>query len=502
MPIPRARLVGREIKPAGAPLRLFNTLGRSLQLFEPLEPGTARVYSCGPTVYAYQHIGNLRAYVFADTLRRVLEWKGYEVNHVINITDVGHLTSDMDAGEDKVELASRREHRSVWDIAAHYTDAFMEDLGELRVRTPSKWARATEHIEQMIAFACTLEDKGYAYRLETGLYFDTSRIADYGKLARLELDGLLEGARVTPTPGKRHPADFALWRNSPRRSRRLMEWDSPWGKGAPGWHLECSTMSIEYLGERFDLHTGGVDHIPVHHTNEIAQSEAYLGGPWVPFWLHNEFINLGHAKIAKSTGNTLRLHDLELHGYHPLVYRALLLASHYRNKIDFTWNGLEAARVGHRRLLERLRERLPPCGRLLQRQAAGELGGRGRLYLGRMDAAISNDLNTPKALAVLSELSRDTALAADELAVLVSAAEDLLALGLLDLDPDDVNAERALPVPNSNEVERLLEQRAEARRHGHFATADRIRDELKRRGIEVSDTREGTVWNAPRKSPT
>jgi cysteinyl-tRNA synthetase len=491
------RLAGRDARAAGAPLRLFNTLGRRLQLFEALQPGTARIYSCGPTVYAYQHIGNLRAYVFADTLRRVLEWKGHDVVHVINITDVGHLTSDMDAGEDKVELASRREHRSVWDIAAHYTDAFVHDLGELRVRTPSTWARATEHIEQMIAFARMLEVKGYAYRLETGLYFNTGKVTDYGKLARLDLEGLREGARVRPTPGKRHPADFALWRSSPKRSRRLMEWDSPWGRGAPGWHLECSTMSIEYLGERFDLHTGGVDHIPVHHTNEIAQSEAYLGGPWVPFWLHNEFINLNHAKIAKSTGNTLRLRDLERRGYHPLSYRVLLLASHYRSQIDFTWEGLEAARVGHRRLLERLRERLPPGGRPLRQQAAaGELGSRGRMYLARIDAAIANDLNTPQALAVLTELSRDATLAADELAVLVSAAEDLLALGLLDLDPDELEARGAQFAPDSGEVERLLEQRAEARRHGDFATADRIRDNLERRGIEVRDTREGTVWNA------
>jgi cysteinyl-tRNA synthetase len=496
VPTARPRLAGREAITAGAPLCLFNTLGRSLQPFEPLQPGTARIYSCGPTVYAYQHIGNLRAYVFADTLRRVLEWKGYDVNHVINITDVGHLTSDMDAGEDKVELASRREHRSVWDITAHYTDAFVQDLSELQVRTPSRWARATEHIEQMIAFAGALEEKGYAYRLETGLYFDTGRVADYGKLARLDLEGLREGARVTPTPGKRHPADFALWRSSPKRSRRLMEWDSPWGKGAPGWHLECSTMSIEYLGERFDLHTGGVDHIPVHHTNEIAQSEAYLGGPWVPFWLHNAFINLDHAKIAKSTGNTLRLRDLERHGYHPLSYRVLLLTSHYRSQIDFTWDGLEGARVGHRRLLERLRERLPAGDRPVRQHAAGELGSRGRLYLARIDAAISNDLNTPQALAVLTELSRDTTLAADELAVLVSAAEDLLALGLLDLDPEELVPQGAQFAPNSGEVERLLEQRAEARRHGDFTTADRIRDDLERRGIEVRDTREGTVWNA------
>jgi cysteinyl-tRNA synthetase len=493
--IARSRSASREVIAAGEPLRLFNTLGRQLQPFEPLEAGTARIYSCGPTVYAYQHIGNLRAYVFADTLRRVLEWKGYAVLHVINITDVGHLTSDLDVGEDKVELASRREHRSVWEIAAHYTDAFMRDLVELRARTPSTWARATEHVAQMIEFARTLEDKGYAYRLETGLYFDTGTVGDYGKLARLDLDGLREGARVAPTPGKRHPADFALWRSSPKRSRRLMEWDSPWGKGAPGWHLECSTMSIEYLGERFDLHTGGVDHIPVHHTNEIVQSEAYLGRPWVPFWLHNEFISLDRAKIAKSTGNALRLSDLEQRGYHPLSYRYMLLASHYRSQIEFTWDGLDAARVGHRRLLERIRERVPCGGQPLAHDAAAaRLGRRGHEYLARIDAGVSNDLNTPKALAVVTELSRDTSLAADELAVLVSAAEDLLSLGLLDLCPDDLEARPTNAASPPENVERLIEQRAEARRRGDFAGADRIRDRLERMGIELRDSRDGTTW--------
>jgi cysteinyl-tRNA synthetase len=302
---------------AGAPLRLFNTLGGRLQEFVPLEPEATRMYACGPTVYAYQHIGNLRAYVFADTLRRVLEWKGHEVVQVMSITDVGHLTSDMDEGDDKLELASKREHRSVWDIAAYYTDVFMHDVEQLRALPPSVWARATDHIGDMIAFARVLEDKGYAYELESGLYFDTAKVPDYGKLARLDLKGLREGARVAPVPGKRHPADFALWRASPKDALRLMEWDSPWGKGAPGWHLECSVMSMKHLGLRFDLHTGGVDHIPVHHTNEIAQSEAYLDGPWVPYWLHNEFVNLRDAKMSKSGGGTLLLSDLKRHGFPP-----------------------------------------------------------------------------------------------------------------------------------------------------------------------------------------
>jgi cysteinyl-tRNA synthetase len=480
---------------AGAPLRLFNTLNGNVQEFAALQPGATRVYTCGPTVYAHQHIGNMRSYVFADTLRRVLEWKGHEVVHVINITDVGHLTSDMDEGDDKLELAARREHRSVWDIAAYYTGIFLHDLEELRVRTPSAWARATDHIAEMIAFARVLEEKGYAYELGAGLYFDTARVPDYGKLARLNLAGLQEGARVAPVPGKRHPADFALWRASPRDAQRLMEWDSPWGKGAPGWHLECSAMSMKYLGARFDLHTGGIDHIPVHHTNEIAQSEAFLGGPWVPFWMHNEFVKLGEAKISKSKGGTLLLEDLQRQGFHPLCYRYLLLGSRYRSHIEFSWDGLSGAQVALRRLLERIRGRVPAAGRPLSYdEAAGQLDDAGRAYLTRLDEAFSADLNTARAIAVLTELSRDPAITAGNLAILVAAAEAVLAIGLLDLVPGDLEATAAGTIVERDEVEILLRERAEARHRGDFAAADDIRRSLDQAGIELRDTPGGTVW--------
>ncbi len=482
-----------------ATLQVFNTLGARLQAFEPLEPGRARIYSCGPTVYAYQHIGNMRPYVFADTLRRVLEWKGYEVTHVVNITDVGHLTSDMDEGDDKLELASLREHRSVWDIAAHYTEVYMRDLERLRVLPPTVRAKATDHIGEMIAFARVLEEKGFTYRLESGLYFDTAKIPDYGKLARLDLEGLREGARVAPTPGKRNPTDFALWRASPPDSKRLMEWGSPWGTGAPGWHLECSAMSMRYLGERFDVHTGGVDHIPVHHTNELAQSEAYLGGPWVPYWMHNEFINLREAKLSKSKGDTLRLADLEERGFPALSYRYLLLGSHYRSQTEFAWDGLEGARVAHRRLLERVRERVPAGGRPLRRdEAEARLGEAGRAYLGELDAAVSSDLSTPEALAVLTGLSRDTRLHDEELAVLAGAAEALLALGLLDLAPEELDAPAHEPAIAADEVEKLIEERRRARESGDFAAADAIRERLGRHGIELRDTPGGTVWRPRR----
>ena len=264
-------------EPGSPPLRLFNTLTRSAAEFRPARPPAVGLYSCGPTVYADQHIGNMRAYVFADTLKRALRWQGFDVRHVINITDVGHLTSDADEGDDKLELAARRGHASAWDIAGRYTREFKTDLGRLRIIEPDVWCQATGHIPQMIEFARVLEDGGWCYRLPSGLYFDTSKDPGYGALARLDLAGQQAGARVEVAAGKRHPSDFAVWRTSAPGENRQMEWDSPWGRGAPGWHLECSVMSIEYLGRHFDMHTGGVDHIPVHHTNEIAQSQAYLG---------------------------------------------------------------------------------------------------------------------------------------------------------------------------------------------------------------------------------
>lgn len=275
------------------PLRFFNTLTREISVFEPRNPPDVAMYSCGPTVYAYQHVGNMRAYVFADTLKRALRWKGFRVRHVINITDVGHLTSDADEGDDKLEVAARREQRNIWEIAEHYTVAFKDDLERLRVLPPDLWPKATDHIPQMIAVAEELDRSGWCYQLPSGLYFDTCRDEDYGKLARLDVEGQLEGARVEAVAGKRNAADFAVWRTAEPRENRQMEWDSPWGTGAPGWHLECSVMAIEHLGRHFDIHTGGVDHIPVHHTNEIAQSEAFLadGQEWVGWWLHGEFSN-------------------------------------------------------------------------------------------------------------------------------------------------------------------------------------------------------------------
>jgi cysteinyl-tRNA synthetase len=396
-------------------LQFSNTLTRQVSRFVPMEAGLAGMYTCGPTVYGYAHIGNIRAYVFSDTVRRTLLWKGLEVRQVMNITDIGHLTSNEDEGEDKVEMASRREGQTIWEIVDHYTAAFRDDLKAIRIMAPTVWCRATDHIAEMIAFADLLEANGYCYRLPTGLYFDTSKDPSYGQLARLDIAGQREGARVEAVEGRRGPADFAVWRTTPPGQRRQMEWDSPWGPGAPGWHMECSVMSIKYLGDHFDIHTGGVDHIPVHHVNEIAQSEASLGDgrPWVNWWLHCDFINLKQAKMSKSAGTGVRLDDLIAAGFHPTVYRYFLLGAHYRAQVDFDWDALRGAKTTVRRLLQRVADvgsdrgtRIPT----FESSYSQMTGAAGRAYLQELDGAISVDLNTPQALAVLASATRDESL--------------------------------------------------------------------------------------------
>src|ERR1700753_56577 len=314
------------------------------------------LYSCGPTVYSFPHLGNMRPYVFADTLRGALRCQGIPVRPVVNITDVGHAVADSDTGEDKLEVAAARERRSVEDIAAVYTEAFFEDMAALNVQPADIYPRASEYVEEMIAFAIRLEELCYTYRLPTGLYFDTSKSPGYGTLALLDLAGQRETGRVEHVEGRKHNSDFALWRAEEPGVRRVMRWNSPWGWGAPGWHLECSVMSMALLGEHFDIHTGGIDHRELHHVNEIAQSEAYLedGRPWVRYWLHNEFILLDAKKIARPAGHTLRLADLVESGYHPMAYRLFLLGGHYRSQLDFTTVAMDAAQVTLRRLIARI----------------------------------------------------------------------------------------------------------------------------------------------------
>ncbi len=452
-------------------LTLYDNYTRTLRPFAPLKPaGEVGLYTCGPTVYDYQHIGNFRTFLFEDVLRRVLEWNGYRVRHVMNVTDVGHLTSDADEGEDKMEKGARRTGKSAWEIALLYTDAFLADMKRLNIGEPTVLCRATDHIAEQIAFIADLERNGYTYRTSDGVYFDTSKQKDYGFLARLDVKGLEAGKRVERGE-KRHPTDFALWKFSPPGERRQMEWESPWGKGFPGWHIECSAMAQKYLGDYFDIHCGGEDHIPVHHTNEIAQTEARVGTRLANFWLHGYFLLSNDAKMAKSAGEFLRVDSLVERGYDPLAFRYLCLTGHYRGQLNFTWEALDAAAVA----LDRMRmgvHALRDAGAAAPDPALVE----------RFTDEINDDLNLPRALAVAWETLRGDRPAAVRRATLVDF-DRVLGLGLatwvppVEVVPDDVRA--------------LAEARAAARRAKDWAEADRLRGELAAAGWEMEDRADG-----------
>ena len=486
--------------PTNHQLRLFNSLGRRVEDFVPAAEVTG-MYSCGPTVYAFPHLGNMRPYVFADTLRRAFRWKGIPVRHVVNITDVGHAVADTDTGEDKLEVAAAREHRSVLDIAAFYTDVFFVDIAALNVLPADEYPRASANVPQMIEFAAELERKGFTYRLPSGLYFDTSKDPGYGALAQMSAEGQLEAARVEHVEGRRRKTDFALWRAEEPGQRRVMRWDSPWGWGAPGWHLECSVMSMALLGPHFDLHTGGVDHRELHHVNEIAQSEAYLGDgePWVRYWLHNEFLQLGAVKMAKSAGGAPRLADLTEAGYHPLAYRLFLLGGHYRSQLDFTTAAVDAAQATLRRLVTRIQplRPLPAIETLADAEANVKGDPAAERLIDTIDAAISADLGTPKILAALQDALRDPAITPDGLRAVVAAADALLGLGLATLDPGDLDRRRAVSDLSPEElhaIEQLVADRTQARKERDWARADQIRAELDELGVDLTDTPDGPVW--------
>ena len=481
-------------------LRLFNSLGRRMEDFTPAAEVTG-MYSCGPTVYAFPHLGNMRPYVFADTLRRAFRWKGIAVRHVVNITDVGHAVADTDTGEDKLEVAAARERRSVLDIAAFYTDAFFVDIAALNILPADEYPRASAYVEQMIEFAAKLEKDGFTYRLPSGLYFDTAKDPGYGALAQMSAEGQLEAARVEHVEGRRRKTDFALWRAEEPGKRRVLRWDSPWGWGAPGWHLECSVMSMALLGEHFDLHTGGVDHRELHHVNEIAQSQAYLGDgqPWVRYWLHNEFLQLGNMKMAKSAGGAPRLADLTEAGYHPLAYRLFLLGGHYRSQLDFTTAAVDAAQATLRRLVARIRppRPLPAVETLADALANTQDNPVAQRFIDTIDAAISADLSTPKILAALQDALREPAITPDGLRTVVAAADALLGLGLATLDPADLDRGRAvgdLSAEERHAIEDLVADRTQARKERDWARADQIRAQLDELGVQVTDTPEGPVW--------
>ena len=467
------------------PLKLFNSLTRELEEFIPVHPGEARVYSCGPTVYNYPHIGNMRAYVFADILGRTLSWKGYDLTHIINITDVGHLTDDGDAGEDKMEKMAAQKAQSIWDIAKHYTEAYWADVKALNIREPAKWSVATDYIDEMIDFAKGIADK-HCYELDSGLYFDVSTVADYGRLARAVTE---EGeGRIDTVEGKRNAADFAIWRKTPAGETRQMEWDSPWGKGAPGWHLECSVMGEKLLGFPFDIHTGGIDHREIHHPNEIAQNQAFCGcgdldeatHSGAKIWMHNNFLVERSGKMSKSSGEFLRLQLLVDKGYHPLAYRMMCLQAHYRSELEFSWEGLGAA-------LTRLKRLVMAVERLKDAASGAPDHPKFAPLREKFAAAMADDLNTPIALVALEEALAVKKVDAGVKRAVIEEMDTVLGLGLFDLSRGDLRLRPRDATITEEEIEAELIRRKEARVAKDFTTSDAIRESLGEKGVEVMD---------------
>lgn len=452
-------------------LSLYDTYAREQREFKPIkEDGSVGLYCCGPTVYNYAHIGNLRTYIFEDVLRRVLEFNNYRVDHVVNITDVGHLVSDADDGEDKMETGSARTGKTAWEIADIYTEAFFEDLRLLNIKTPTVTCKATDHIAEQITAIEQIEAKGMTYRTSDGIYFDTSRDPDYGYLARLNIEGLQEGARVEKGE-KRNPTDFALWKFSPADEQRQMEWDSPWGKGFPGWHIECSAMAAKYLGPLFDIHCGGKDHIPIHHSNEIAQAQACYGTRLSNYWMHGYFLQTDKSKMSKSSGEFLRMQTLIDQGKDPIAYRFLCLLAHYRTDINFSWETLESATTA----LNRMRETY------FQWPAGGTVNPK---YSEQFTAYVNDDLNTSRAIALIWDLVKSADIADADKKATLSLFDEVLGLGLAEWKPA-VKAE----VPE--EIMKLVQARSQARTDKDWAAADKARDELAALGFEVIDTPDG-----------
>jgi cysteinyl-tRNA synthetase len=473
-------------------IRLHNTATGTLEELRTIEPGVVRFYTCGPTVYSYAHIGNLRTYVSEDVIRRVLETAGYQVRHVMNITDVGHLESDADEGDDKMALAAARERRSPWDIARFYEDAFFADCAKLGIRKPTVTCRATEHIEPMQRMIETLEQRGFAYTADGNVYFDVRRFPGYGAMANLDLDAQSK-RRVEADASKRDPHDFVLWFSRSKFPNQIMQWDSPWGRGFPGWHIECSAMAIEYLGERADIHMGGIDHISVHHPNEIAQSEAALGHPWVNVWMHCNFLvvekpkqddasETDAVKVSKSKGDVLRVATLEERGFEPVHYRYFCLGAHYRSELKFSWDNLDQAR----RSFEILKNLV--VGWKIETAKLGKAGAVSAAaiepYRVRFREALHDDINVSKALGIAWEMARDAALRPPDKLALIREMDEVLALG--------VETFRRPSIPD--ELRAKIRDREAARASKQWTVADAIRDELATHGIQLMDTADGTDW--------
>ncbi len=456
-------------------LKIYNTLSRKKEEFVPIDQKAVRMYSCGPTVYSYAHIGNMRTYIFMDIFRRTLKYDGYKIKGVMNITDVGHLLSDGDDGEDKMEKASREQKKTPWEIAAFYTDVFFKDLAKLNIGKPEIIAKATEHIADMIEYVKALQEKGYGYEIDDGIYFDIDKFPSYGKLSRLNLEDQQAGARVEVNSQKHNPYDFALWKKA--EPEHIMQWPSPWGMGYPGWHIECSTMSKKYLGEVFDIHTGGVDHIPVHHENEIAQSEALEGKKTVNYWVHGEFMLVNNGKMSKSLGNTYTISQLEEMGYSPLVFRMFCLNAHYRKKLNFTFEGMDAAKVSYERLLNALY-----AHKVSQAKTAPEVIAK---YEKDFEDAINDDLNLPLALGVLWTMIKEPK--SKDIFDLALKFDSVFGLNLKDAHENLEEVNKDIP----EDILAIAQKRFDAKKAKDFATADALRNELKEKGYSVLDSKDG-----------
>ncbi len=461
---------------------LYNTMTRNKEEFIPANKNKAGMYTCGPTVYNYAHIGNLRTYIFEDALKKSLEYVGYKVKHVMNVTDVGHLQSDGDEGEDKMALGASREHKTVWEIAKFYEDAFFEDCKKLNVKRPTVVCRATEHIEDMIKFVQKLEDRGYTYESNGNVYFEIDKFEDYTKLANLSIDELEAGSRIEIDPNKKNPLDFVLWFTNSKFSNQIMQWDSPWGRGFPGWHLECSTMSIKYLGENIDIHCGGIDHIPVHHTNEIAQSEAALGHKWVNYWVHGEFLVLDGGKMSKSSGDFLTVSKLEEEGLSPLDYRYFCLQSKYRKQLVFSFDSLKDAQNGYKALKKKI-------GAILTNIDENHNMNKELIsgYQEKFKTQISDDLNIANAFTVLNEVIKDGELNNKEKAFLIEDFDKVFSLNLMTIEKEAIEVDEKL-------INDLIEERNIARKEKNYKRSDEIRAQLLEMNIEVLDSKEGTSW--------
>ena len=452
-------------------LKLFNTLLRKKEIFRPIKNKKVSLYTCGPTVYDTPHIGNLRCYIFEDVLKRTLIYNGYKVNHIMNITDVGHLTSDADTGEDKIEKSARKKKKSPYEIAEFYTKIFKSNLKDLNIIEPNLWCKATKHIKEQIELIKQLERKGFTYKIGDGIYFDTSKLPDYGKLARLNVKGLKAGARIKMVKDKRNITDFALWKFSPKDKKRLMEWKSPWGIGFPGWHLECAAMSIKYLGIPFDIHCGGVDHISVHHTNEIAEAEGAYERKFVNYWLHCGFLRIEGEKMAKSLGNFTTLEDLKKKRFSPLAFRYLCLQTHYRSSLNFTWKGLESAQNALTKIYESI-----SVYRRLGRETSHQLWER------RFKEAFNNDLDTPLSISLIWEMLRSSLKETIKLNLLFKT-DKILGLNLKE------QWLKTSTVPKV--ILTLVAQRESYRQAREWEKADEIRKKIKKMGWWLEDTKDG-----------